>query len=97
MSLTNRSARSHRSTKVPNVKLRPASNLSVSEANRKSRREREAQTEDDSHFRSLHQHADEEEVDAVTYEKQLLASKKPLTGLTLAFTQVGDLKVSRAT
>lgn len=93
MSLTNRSARSHRSTKLPNVKLRPAP--SKSSASNKRERERLAEEEDQLHFRNqILSVNDEEETDAITFEKQAIQNRKPLTGLSLCFTQVGQLKVS---
>ncbi|PWN49906.1 hypothetical protein IE53DRAFT_122024 [Violaceomyces palustris] len=94
----NRSARSHRSTKVPNVKLRPAipdsAALSTSSKRQRHRNSLQDNREDDQHFRSLRDHGIE---DGAHDEADFVGpSAKPLAGAVISMTGIGELKPTLA-
>ena len=92
----NRSSRSHRSTKIPNVKLRPAApqaSTSTTGSNSKvTKRQRAVHNdeEDDAHFRQLH----ETGVDRGAHVDAdfIGGSAQPLRGAIISMTGLGDAK-----
>ncbi|WFD45241.1 protein kinase activating protein dpb11 [Malassezia psittaci] len=83
---TNRLQRTHRSTKIPNVKLRPVPhNRSIQESVR-------AAAEDDAHFHQLQRTG----LDQGAHSAQDFHSSKPLQGITLSFTGIVEDKVCHA-
>ncbi|SPO19950.1 related to DNA topoisomerase II binding protein [Ustilago trichophora] len=98
----NRSARAHRSTKIPNVKLRPAQRDSGNSAassskqaqNKRSRQQDELldDREDAAHFRQLrddgHDHGAHLDADFIG------TSARPLKGAIISITGLGDVKSS---
>ncbi|WFD32956.1 protein kinase activating protein dpb11 [Malassezia sp. CBS 17886] len=79
---TNRLQRTHRSTKIPNVRLRPPPVRQHT-----SDRERAA-LEDDAHFRELRDHG----VAAGAHSDADFATRLPLHGVVVSFTGLGDEK-----
>lgn len=95
----NRSARAHRSTKIPNVKLRPAQrglaesiSASSSSSNKRSRQQDDLldDREDAAHFRRLrddgHDHGAHLDADFIG------SSARPLKGAIISITGLSDLK-----
>lgn len=80
---TNRLQRTHRSTKIPNVKLRP---VPVSTASRERQR---ADAEDDAHFQATRDHG----TTRGAHTAQDFLASKPLQGVVLSFTGITDEKV----
>ncbi|WFD00978.1 protein kinase activating protein dpb11 [Malassezia yamatoensis] len=80
---TNRLQRTHRSTKIPNVKLRPVPHkCSIQESVR-------AAAEDDAHFHQLQRTG----LDQGAHSAQDFHSSRPLQGITLSFTGIVEDKV----
>ncbi|UZJ55257.1 hypothetical protein CBS101457_004577 [Exobasidium rhododendri] len=105
----NRSAKRHRSSKVPNVKLRPAPAI-TSERSKKIRQEAEAEKEDFAHYRRLreaHRNGrrivndaendesgdDDNERDRDEEDDNLDEDRAPLIGCVICMTGLGEEKV----
>ncbi|TKY90521.1 hypothetical protein EX895_000519 [Sporisorium graminicola] len=90
----NRLARAHRSTKIPNVKLRPAQRDSAASSTRRSRQQNEIldDREDAAHFRQLrddgHDHGAHLDADFIG------SSARPLKGAIISITGLGDSKAT---
>ncbi|CEH17685.1 MUTAGEN-SENSITIVE 101 [Ceraceosorus bombacis] len=92
MSSLNRSARAHRSTKVPNAILRPAPpNVGASGSSKSARafRSEADNAEADAHFRALRQAADQR---AEQMDEDSNWNEKPLLGAVIGFSGLGDRK-----
>lgn len=84
---TNRLQRTHRSTKIPNVKLRPAP--AASRATERAR----ADAEDDAHFQRLRDRGST----SGAHSAHDFATAQPLQGTVLSFTGLPDEKVRACT
>lgn len=101
----NRSAKRHRSTKVPNVKLRPAP-VGVSASHTRRRQEAEAESEDLAHYRQLrrkkersgkrraNESGEEDDENDDDYDKD--DDRGPLLGCVICITGVVEERVRRA-
>jgi DNA replication regulator DPB11 len=95
----NRSAKRHRSTKVPNVKLRPAP-VGTSAASERRRQEAEAEKEDLAHYRRLRElertgrGGDDDSEDDDNDNDAGEDDVPPLTGAVICMTGITDEKVS---
>ncbi|CBQ67692.1 related to DNA topoisomerase II binding protein [Sporisorium reilianum SRZ2] len=90
----NRSARAHRSTKIPNVKLRPAQRDSAATSAKRSRQHDELldDREDAAHFRRLRD--DGRDHGAHLDSDFIGSSARPLKGAIISITGLGDTKAT---
>ena len=94
----NRSAKRHRSTKVPNVKLRPAP-AKASERSDRRRQDAAAEREDLAHYRRLreaHRTGKQRADDSDDEEGDDDDDRAPLLGCVICMTGIGEEKVSKS-